>query len=737
MNAIGQPISRADGRLKVTGGAHYTADIRVAGAAHAAIVHSTIANGRTASIDTTAAEKAFGVLAVFTYRNMPRMNATPKPWSHLHPHGQGYLPLQDDKIHYAGQPIALVVAETLDQAAHAGTLIKVQYDTVRPVVFNRETAKEAVDPPQFLWPVASSVGDADKGIAAGAVKIDQTYTTVDRHHNQMEPHATTAVWDADRSLTLYETTQHIYGARELISIVLGVPLEKINVVSEFLGGGFGGKAYVWPHTLLAALAAEVLHRPVRLQLTRAQMYSMVGHQAATIQTIFLGADKNGKLIGLRHESISPTPVFDNYIEYAALASRSLWAASGGIATNHKVVHVNRNTPTAMRSPHEAVGHFALESALDELAYTTGVDPVALRLLNDTEIDPLSGRPFSTRAMRRCLTEGAARFGWERRTPEPRSMRDGRYLIGQGMAGAIYTHWRWPAKARVTINSDGSALVETGTHDLGTGTYTVMRQVAADALGVRPEMVTVKLGDTRLPASHASIGSATMANAGASVMLAAKGAREKAIQLALTGRDAPFAGAQAYDVRVADSTLTLARRNLSITYAELLARNGLSNLVADADYDPVPEAEGPKAVFSFAAVFAEVRVDPDLGLVRLNRFVGAYDAGRIINPKTARSQAIGGITWGAGQALLEQSETDPALGRFLNRNYSGYLVPTNADIPELDILFVGEFDEEASPLGAKGLGELTAVSVAPAIANAVYHATGERIRDLPITIEKLL
>jgi len=711
MTAIGQALSRADGRLKVTGAARYTADVPVADAVHAAIVHSTIARGRTVSIDTALAGLAPGVLALFTHRNLPRMNPTPKPWSHLHPHGQSYLPLQDDEIHYAGQPIALVIAKTLDQAAHAGTLIKVAYDAQQPIVFGPQTAREAVDPPQFLWPVASSVGDADKAIASAAVRIERTYATADRHHNQMEPHATTAVWDVAGTLTLYETTQHIFGARELLAIVLGLPPEKINVVSHFLGGGFGGKAYVWPHTLLAALAAKVLERPVRLQLTRAQMYSMVGHQAATIQTIALGADKNGKLLGIRHESISPTPVFDNYIEYAALATRSLWGASGGVATNHKIVHVNRNTPTAMRAPHEALGHFALESAMDELAYETGIDPVALRLLNDTAIDPLSGRPFSTRAMRQCLTEGAARFGWARRTPEPRSMRDGRYLVGQGMAGAIYTHWRWPAKARVTLTSDGSALVEAGMHDIGTGTYTVMQQVAADALGLAPEKVAVRLGDTRLPASHAAIGSATMANAGAAVLLAAKAAREKA--------------------------MALAKDKVNIGYAELLARNGLTTLVADADYDPVEEAQGPKAIFSFAAVFAEVRVDPELGLVRLSRFVGAYDAGRIINPKTARSQAIGGIIWGVGQALLEQSETDPVLGRFLHRNCSGYLVPTNADIPELETLFVGEFDEEASPLGAKGLGELTAVSVAPAIANAVYHATGKRVRDLPITVEKLL
>jgi xanthine dehydrogenase YagR molybdenum-binding subunit len=736
MNAVGQPISRVDGRLKVAGGARYTADIPLGGVAHVAIVYSTIANGRTVSIDTAAAEKAPGVLVVLTHKNMPRMN--PVPWSHLRPQGQTYLPLQDDQIHYAGQPIALVVAATLDQATYAGTLIKASYEAHSPAVFDLRTAKEdAVEPPQRMWPLSSLVGDPDKAIRDAAVKIERTYTMPDRHHNPMEPHATLAIWDNDGTLTLYDSTQMVVGTKKLTSLVLGVPEEKINVVCEFLGGGFGGKSWSWPHTLLAALAAKVVNRPVRVQLTRAQMYSMVGHQAATVQTIALGADNDGKLTGIRHDSVNPTSLFDDYVEYAALASRHLWRASGGISTSHKVVHVNRNSPVVLRAPMEAQGHFALESAMDELAYAIGVDPVELRLRNDTDTDPYSGRPFSTRALRECLTKGAARFGWDKRTPEPRSMRDGRYLIGQGVAAAIFTHWRWPGKARVTLNDDGSALVEAAAHDIGTGTYTVMAQVAADALGLAPDRVAVRLGDTRLPESHPAIGSSTAANATAAVLLAARAAREKAVELALTGRDAPFAGAEPGDVMVADGRLTPAKANLNITYAELLARNGLSSLAGDGGYDPVEEVNGPKAIFSFSAVFAEVRVDPVLGLVRLNRFVGAYDAGRIINPKTARSQAIGGIIWGVGQALLEQSETDPASGQFINRNYSGYLVPTNADIPELDVLFVGGFDEEASPLGVKGLGELTAVSVAPAITNAVYHATGKRIRDLPVTMEKLL
>jgi xanthine dehydrogenase YagR molybdenum-binding subunit len=736
LNAIGQPISRIDGRLKVTGGARYTADIPLETAAHAVIVYSTIANGRIVSIDTKVAESSPGVLAVLTHKNTPRMKAL--PWSHLHPQGQTYLPLQDDQIHYPGQPIALVVAITPDQAAYAGTLIKVAYEAHPPTLFDLRTAKQdALEPPQRMWPLSSSIGDADRAIAQAEVKIEQTYTMPDRHHNPMEPHVTLAVWDYVGTLTLYDSTQMVVGTRKLVALVLDIPEEKINVVCEFLGGGFGGKSWSWPHTLLAAVAAKVVNRPVRLQLTRAQMYSMVGHQPATVQSIALGADRDGKLTGIRHDSVNPTSIFDDYVEYAAMASRHLWRASGGISTSHKVVHVNRNTPVVLRAPMEAQGHFALECAMDELSYATGVDPVELRLRNDSDTDPYSGRPFSSRDLRECLTKGAARFGWEKRTSEPRSMRDGRYLIGQGMAAAIYTHWRWPAKARVTLNSDGSALVEAAAHDIGTGTYTVMAQVAADALGISPKRVSVRLGDTRLPESHPAIGSATTANATAAVMLAAQAAREKAIELAFTGRDPLFAGAAREDIIVDEGGLALRNKNLNASYAELLVRNGLSSLVGDGDYDPIEESKGPKAIFSFSAVFAEVSVDQDLGLVRLKRFVGAYDAGRIINPKTARSQAIGGIIWGTGQALLEQSEIDPASGQFINRNYSGYLVPTNADIPQLDVLFVGGFDDEASPLGVKGLGELTAVSVTPAIANAVYHATGKRVRDLPITIEKVI
>jgi xanthine dehydrogenase YagR molybdenum-binding subunit len=465
------------------------------------------------------------------------------------------------------------------------------------------------------------------------------------------------------------------------------------------------------------------------------MFSMVGHQPATRQTIRLSATTDGRLTAIDHQSVQPTTMTDDYIEYAANASRFLWGASGGISTGHKIVRVNRNTPTAMRAPHEALGHVALECAMDELAYKTGVDPVELRLRNDTMTDPYSGRPFSTRAIRECLLQGAEQFGWAHRTPEPRSMRENGWLIGKGVAAAVYTHWRWPGTTRTVMRRDGTVTVESGMHDIGTGTYTVMAQVAADELGLSPERVIVVLGDTRLPRSHSAIGSATMANAGASVMLAARALRNRLVALAINGQNAPFAGARAEAVTLADGKISVAGQSRTVELRELLVRNDIQELSAVGDYNP--EAEGPKALFSFSVVFAEVRVDPELGLVRLNRVVGAYDVGRVINPKTARSQAIGGIIWGTGQALLEQSEMDPTLGRYVSRNLSGYLIPSNADIPALDVLFCGKPDAEASPIGAKGIGELTAVSVAPAIANAVFHATGRRIRELPITLEKLL
>ena len=598
MSVVGEPLSRVDGGKKVTGGALYTADAAPTGALHGSLVNSTIASGRIKRLDVSAAGVAPGVVGIFTSANMARFRPMPDPWDHNLPHGQNYVPLQDDQILYAGQPIALVVADTLDQAVYAGTLIGVEYAIEQPIIWSEETAKQAYDPPQFLWPVNSSVGDPEAGLADGPVKIEAVYTTPDRHHCQMEPHATVAIWIDDDHLTVFETTQSVFGCRDLVAVAFGLPPENIKVVSKLIGGGFGGKAYVWPHTLLNAAAARALGRPVQLQLTRAQMFSMVGHQPATLQTIRLSATLEGRLTGIDHQSVGPTTMSDNYIEYAANASRFLWGASGGISTGHKVVRVNRNTPTALRAPHEAIGHVALECAMDELANATGVDPVELRLRNDTMTDPYTGRPFSSRALRECLIDGAEKFGWAGRNPKPRSMRENGWLVGQGVAAAIYTHWRWPGTTRAVMRRDGRLSIESAMHEIGTGTLTVMAQVAADEFGLPSERVSVVLGDTGLPRSHAAIGSATMANAGGSVMLAARALRERFVSLAIAGPNAPFPGMSADALTLTEGTIGVAGRSERLELTELLARNDLQELSAIGDYNP--EAEGPAAVFSFSA-----------------------------------------------------------------------------------------------------------------------------------------
>lgn len=488
--------------------------------------------------------------------------------------------------------------------------------------------------------------------------------------------------------------------------------------------------------MLAAIVARKIGRPVRIQLTRAQMYAMTGHQAATDQVLALGASDDGRFTGIRHDSVVAASMSDGYMEQPGLSTRSMWQATHGIGTTHRAVRTHRNAPTVMRSPFEGVGNWALESAVDELAYKLDMDPMALRLANEPDDDPATGRPFSTRGIRRCLAEGAARFGWSGRPMAPRSMREGNLLIGQGMACAIYTHNRVPARTRMTMRADDTVLVEAAMHDIGTGTYTVMRQIAADELGLPIKAVVVSLGDTRLPSSAPAFGSCTTANAGSSVMLAARALRAKIAGVA-TANGGVLAGHSIEQLVARDGGLALAAGGTVARYSAIVARQGGAPITAEGAYAPAPEAAGKKAVFSFAAMFAEVSVDQDLGLVRLRRYVGAYDAGRIINPRTARSQAIGGIIWGVGQALTEASDTDPRSGRIVGRNFSDYLVPSNADIPELDVIFAGEPDADASLLGSKGLGEVTAVSVPAAIVNAVFHATGRRMRDLPIRPEHLL
>ncbi len=486
--------------------------------------------------------------------------------------------------------------------------------------------------------------------------------------------------------------------------------------SSFLGGGFGRKGYVWPHQILAAVAAREVSRPVKLVLSRAQAYTSHGYQTGSEQTLELAATKDGKLTALRHESVTPTSPFDDFVEYCAIGTRSMYACPA-IETKHRAVRVNRNTPTAMRAPHEGLSMFGLECAIDELASELDIDPVELRLRNYAEKDPTTGKPFSAKSLRECYRQGMERFGWARRKPKPGSMRDGNNLIGLGMASAIMTTFRFPAKARATLEKSGNVIIEAGTQEIGTGVYTVMPQIAAEALGIPVERVRLVLGDTTLPETGGTFGSSTTLSVGSAVHDAATKLRQKIAMLA---------GGQIQPQK----------------YADVLEKKGLERLSAEGSWSPganaSPLGEVPDwSMHTFGAVFAEVRVDKDLLTPRLTRCVGVYSAGRIINPKTASSQITGGMIWGIGQALLEQSEIDERFGKYVSKNLGEYHLPVNADVLSLEAFFVEEEDRQASTVGAKGIGELGAVGVGPAIANAIYHATGKRIRDLPITLDKLL
>jgi xanthine dehydrogenase YagR molybdenum-binding subunit len=510
----------------------------------------------------------------------------------------------------------------------------------------------------------------------------------------------------------------------------------VRVVSHFTGGGFGSKGGPWSHVYLAAMAAKHVSRPVKLVLTRRQMFGPSGGRAHTAQKVTLGATKDGTLTVVRHLTTATTSTLEDFLESSGMMTRMMYE-SPNIETDHELVRMNVGSPTFMRAPGESTGSFALESAMDELAVALGMDPVELRLRNYAERDPESGKPWSSKSLRECYRVGAERFGWSKRSPKPRSMADGRWLIGYGMASATYPARQQAASCLVRVLPDGRALVRAGSQEIGCGTYTIMAQVAADALGIPVERVRFELGDTDLPPTPPSVGSMTASSTGPAVNAAAVAARQTLVQMAIADTGSPLHGAREDDVRTADGRLSLATdASKNETFEALIARNGGQPVEARVDLRPTPDQQ-QYSMHSFGAVFSEVRVDRDLGLIRVPRVVAAYGGGKIINLKTAKSQMIGGIVWGISQALLEETHIDPRSGRYVNADLAEYHVPVNADIGTIDVTFVEEKDEHVNPIGVKGVGEIPIVGVAASIANAIYHATGKRVRDLPITLDKLL
>jgi xanthine dehydrogenase YagR molybdenum-binding subunit len=735
MKIIGQGMDRTDGRLKVTGGAKYSAEHAVPRLAQAVMVQSTIASGRIVAIDDAAARALPGVLVVMTHQNAPRLPEQPK----RAPGAQGnprLTLLQDDQVHYNGQPIAVVVADTLEHAQDAARRLKVRY-APKPAMLSFKQAKSAARKPAVLQgkPPDSSRGDVAGSMSRAAVRIDVVYTTPLETHNPMEPHATIAAWSGDE-LTLYNSTQHISGVRSTAVKTLGMATDKVHVVCPFVGGGFGCKGVTWSHVMLAAMASKLAGCPVKLVLERTQMVGPVGGRPMTEQRVRLGATRDGKLAAVMHDTVSSTSFVDDFPEPCTVFTRSLYS-SDSLHTTQRMATLNLGVPTYMRAPGESSGSFALESALDELAYALKMDPVQLRLQNYAERDPEKDLPFSSKSLRECYRVGAERFGWPRRSAEPRSMREGRTLIGWGMATATYPANRSPAKASAAIRADGTALVRSGTHDLGTGTYTVMTQIAAEALGMPVENVFFELGDTGLPEAPVSGGSQTVASVGPAVHAAAKAARARLIALAVGDSSSPLHGLGADSVAADNGWLVNRNRpDKREPMASVIARHGGREVKAESSEAPGDEKK-QFSMHSFGAVFVEVHVDPDLGTIRVPRVVAAYGVGKLINKKTGHSQLMGGIVWGLGMGLMEKTEIDPRTGRPLNANLAEYHVPVNADVGEIDLTVVDEEDPYFNVLGAKGIGEIGIVGVAAALANAVYHATGKRIRDLPITLDKLV
>ena len=741
---VGQPIDRRDGRLKVTGRARYAAEFDIDNLAHAVLVQSTIASGEIIGFDLADAQAVPGVLTIMTPDNAPRLPQAGSGQSEAAGPLVAKPLLQDKLVYYNGQHIALAVADTLERAQQAAALVRVQYREAEAQIRMQDALGSAYPPKNFrngARPPDSRRGDPEAALASAPVKIDATYTTPVEHHNPMEPHATIALWEGDgdnKRLTVYSATQGISNTRDALAKLFGLKPEQVRAICPFVGGGFGCKGNTWPHVALAAVAASVVGRPVKLVLDRRQMFTSNGYRPRTIQRLRLGADSEGRLLALTHDGLTSMshPALGEFSEPVGLQSEMLYSSANNAVT-HRLVPLNAPLPTYMRAPGEASGSFALESAMDELAAALKMDPLELRLRNYAETDPHEDKPFSSKALRQCYADGAEAFGWARRPVETGSMRDGSALIGWGMATATYPMNRSEAGARIVFDSDGTVAVQSGTQDLGTGTYTVMAQLATDALKLPLHRVRFELGDSDFPKAPVSGGSQSAASVGSAVLAVVESAKQRLFEMALAAKRSPVAGASVDDLELSDGFVRLrSAPHRQIAVPALLARNRLERLVVEGDAKPGDEKKR-YSMHSFGAQFAEVRVDPELAQIRVTRFVGAYAAGRILNMKTARSQALGGITMGIGMALMEATHIDPNTGRVVNSNVSEYVMPVNADIPDLTTIFVEEQDRMINPAGVKGLGELPIVGAAAAVANAVWHATGIRVRDLPITPEKIL
>ncbi|HEX3969031.1 MAG TPA: xanthine dehydrogenase family protein molybdopterin-binding subunit [Edaphobacter sp.] len=717
-----QLATRYDALAKVTGRAKYAAEFRVENVAYACIVQANIPSGSVASIDQAVASRAAGVYSIITPFNAPKVTVP----------GNVNL-LQDTTVFYSGQPIAVVVARSLPEAEQAARLLRIEYKGQPAKLGFNGRLKDARAPKR--GGEGAHRGDPAASLAKAAVIIDQTYSTPVQNHNPMEPHATIASWEGDK-LNVYDATQGISGVQGSLARAFSIPPKNVNVQCPYTGGGFGTKGGVWSHTYLAAMAAKFAQRPVKLVLGREQMFGPVGSRPNTSQHVKLAASSEGKLLLVQHESTCYTSLMADWIESAAAATALLYD-SESLTTAHNLVDLNLGMGTWMRAPGEATGSVGLEIALDELADKLKIDPVQLRLINYADKDPRQGLPWSSKNLRECYSQAAERFGWSKRNAKPGQHREGNKLIGYGMATANYGAGRRPSSAVVRFLPNGRVYVGVGTQDLGTGTYTILAQTAADTLFMDPALVDVQLGDTTLPLSGGSGGSTTAASVCPGVYDAAVQARLKLAQLAVADAQSPLHGAAAEDVETRDGKLCLkSDGSKSELITAVIARNGNTPVEATATSE-MPKDRNTFSSHSWGAIFAEVAVDADTHMVQVRRMVGTYDIGTLINHTTGTNQLVGGVVWGISMALHEESLIDNTYGRTVNENLAEYHVPVNADVHEIDVTAINIPDYRFNPLGARGIGEIGITGAAAAIVNAIYNATGKRIRDLPVTVDKIM
>jgi xanthine dehydrogenase YagR molybdenum-binding subunit len=727
----GSAASRVDGRAKVTGGAKYAGDFNAGGLAYGAVVESTIAKGRIVGLDVSAALGVAGVLAVISHENRPPVADTDKAWKDdvAPEEGSPFRPLYDSKILFNGQPIALVLAEEWEIARYAASLVRVEYETdsFATDLYSRRDQAVVVNKPE------KPRGDAAKAFAAADVRHEAEYFIPTEHHNPMEPYATTAMWDGGGKLTVYDKTQGVQNVQRYLCGAFEKRSEDIRVISPYVGGAFGSGLRPQYQVVLAVMGALKLERSVRLVLTRQQMYGL-GYRPATIERLALGASKDGTLESISHEAIAVTSEFEDFSRNDTGWSALLYTSANASYT-HRLARLSVPTSSDMRAPGAATGVYALESAMDELAVALKIDPVELRLRNYSEREQNEDIPYTSKQLRECYRQGAETFGWSKRQPEPRAMRDGNNLVGWGMATGVWEALQMPVATRIVLTANGHAEVSCAASDIGTGTYTVMAQVAADSLGLSIENVSIKLADSTLPEAPVEGGSWMAASACHSVAATAEEVRKELLGLAKAMPNSPLADANPEDVMLADGKLVHRQEpGRAVSIADIM-RHGAVERIEQEKTNHFAE-DSKHARNSHAAVFAEVKVDEQIGIIRVTRVVSAVAAGRILNTKTGHSQVMGSIVGGIGMALHEETVYDHGFGRIMNANIAEYHVPVNADIHDIKVIFVDEPDAIINPLGMKGLGEIGIVGVAAAIANAVYHATGVRVRDLPITLDKL-